>query len=34
MKKNYQFLNDINFPNDLRKVSEKNLQKVSDEVRE
>ena len=34
MKKNYQFLNDINFPYDLRKVSEKNLQKVADEVRE
>jgi len=26
MKKNYQFLNDINFPSDLRKVSENNLQ--------
>ena len=25
MKKNYQFLNDINFPSDLRKVSENNL---------
>ncbi len=34
MKKNYQFLNDINFPSDLRKVSEGNLQKVADEVRE
>ncbi len=34
MKKNYQFLNDINFPTDLRKVSENNLQKVADEVRE
>ncbi len=34
MKKNYQFLNDINFPSDLRKVSEKDLQKVADEVRE
>ena len=33
MKKNYQFLNDINFPSDLRKISEKNLQKVADEVR-
>ena len=33
MKKNYQFLNDINFPSDLRKVSENNLQKVADEVR-
>ena len=28
MKKNYQFLNNINFPSDLRKVSENNLQKV------
>ena len=34
MKKNYQFLNNINFPSDLRKVSEYNLQKVADEVRE
>ncbi len=34
MKKNYQFLNDINFPSDLRKVSENNLQKVADEVRQ
>ncbi|WP_075535921.1 1-deoxy-D-xylulose-5-phosphate synthase [Candidatus Pelagibacter communis] len=34
MKKNYQFLNDINFPSDLRKVSEDNLQKVADEVRQ
>ena len=34
MKKNYQFLNNINFPSDLRKVSEGNLQKVADEVRE
>ncbi len=34
MKKNYQFLNDINFPSDLRKVSEDNLQKVADEVRD
>ena len=34
MKKNYQFLNNINFPTDLRKVSENNLQKVADEVRE
>ncbi len=34
MKKNYQFLNDINFPSDLKKVSEDNLQKVADEVRE
>ncbi len=34
MKKNYQFLNNINFPSDLRKVSENNLQKVAEEVRE
>ncbi len=34
MKKKYQFLNNINFPSDLRKVSEDNLQKVADEVRE
>ncbi len=34
MKKSYQFLNDINFPSDLRKISERNLQKVADEVRE
>ena len=34
MRKNYKFLNDINFPSDLRKVSENNLQKVADEVRE
>ena len=34
MKKNYQFLNNINFPSDLRKVSEDNLQRVADEVRE
>ena len=31
---NYKFLNDINFPTDLRKLSEDDLQKVSDEVRE
>ncbi len=34
MSKNYQFLNDINFPSDLKKISENNLQKVADEVRE
>ena len=33
MKKNYEFLNDINFPSDLRKVEEDNLQKVADEIR-
>jgi len=32
--KNYKFLNNINFPSDLRKLSEDDLQKVSDEVRE
>ena len=32
--KNYKFLNDINFPSDLRNLSEDDLQKVSDEVRE
>ena len=30
---NYKFLQDINFPSDLRKLSENNLQEVSDEVR-
>ena len=34
MKKDYKFLNNINFPSDLRKVSEKNLQEVANEVRE
>ena len=34
MRINYKFLNDINFPSDLRKVQEKNLQKVADEVRQ
>ena len=28
--KNYKFLNNINFPSDLRKLSEDDLQKVSD----
>ena len=32
--KNYKFLNSINFPSDLKKLSEDDLQKVSDEVRE
>ena len=31
---NHKFLNNINFPSDLRKLSEHYLQKVSDEVRE
>ena len=34
MNKNYKFLNEINFPSDLRKVSENDLQQVADEVRE
>ena len=34
MKNNYKFLNNINFPSDLRKVPENDLQKVADEVRE
>ena len=33
MIKNYKFLDDINFPSDLRKISENNLQEVSNEVR-
>ena len=32
--KNHKFLNNINFPSDLRKISEDDLQKVSNEVRE
>jgi 1-deoxy-D-xylulose-5-phosphate synthase len=34
MTKNYKFLNDINFPLDIKKVSEKNLKILSDEVRQ
>ena len=34
MKKSFKFLNSINFPSDLRKLSENDLQNVSDEVRE
>ena len=33
MTQEYKFLNNINFPSDLRKLSENNLQEVSDEVR-
>ena len=33
MKKNYKFLDNINFPSDLRKLSENDLKNVSDEVR-
>ena len=34
MKKEYEFLDKINFPSDLKKISEKKLQKVADELRE
>ena len=33
MKKDYKFLDKINFPSDIRKLSENDLQNVSDEVR-
>tara|TARA_B100001057_G_scaffold249252_1_gene249522 strand:- start:210 stop:350 length:141 start_codon:yes stop_codon:yes gene_type:complete len=33
MKQDYKFLNSINFPSDLRRLSENDLQEVSDEVR-
>ena len=33
MKPNYKFLKDINFPSDIKKLSENNLQELSDEVR-
>ena len=34
MNQEYKFLKDINFPSDLKKLSEKDLQELSDEVRE
>ena len=34
MKKEYEFLNQINFPSDLKKVPESKLQKVANELRE
>ncbi len=34
MKKKYEFLDEINFPSDLKKISESKLQKVADELRE
>ena len=34
MKKEYKFLDQINFPLDLKKISETKLQKVADELRE
>tara|TARA_B100000674_G_scaffold485950_1_gene493583 strand:- start:2356 stop:2988 length:633 start_codon:yes stop_codon:yes gene_type:complete len=33
MRNNYQFLNNINFPSDLKKIKEHELQKVADELR-
>ena len=34
MKKDYKYLNNINFPSDLKKIPESKLQKVADELRE
>ena len=34
MKKKYEFLDEINFPSDLKKIPEAKLQKVADELRE
>ncbi len=34
MKKNYEYLDQINFPQDLKKISESKLQNVADEVRD
>ena len=34
MKKKFEFLDEINFPSDLRKIPESKLQKVADELRE
>ena len=33
MKKNYEFLDQINFPSDLKKIPESKLQKVADELK-
>ena len=33
MTQNYKFLKNINFPSDVKKISEKNLKELSDEVR-
>ena len=33
MMQDYKFLKNINFPSDLKKLSESNLQEISDEVR-
>ena len=34
MNQNYKYLESINFPSDLRRFSENELQKISDEVRQ
>jgi len=34
MKKNYMFLNNINFPKDIKKLSQKELKILAQEVRE
>ena len=34
MKKKYKFLDQINFPSDLKKIPESKLQKVVDELRD
>ena len=34
MKKNYKYLNNINFPSDIKKLPFKSLQDLSNEVRE
>ena len=34
MKKKYEYLDEINFPSDLKKVPETKLQSVADELRE
>ena len=34
MKKEFEYLDNINFPSDLKKISETNLQNVADELRE
>ena len=33
MTQNYKFLDDINFPSDIKKLSEDSLQELSEEVR-
>ena len=33
MKKKYEFLYEVNFPSDLKKISESKLQRVADELR-